>query len=157
MGSAGVLTTGFATLVLLLGGCGSAAPTGPNTPAVTSPLPAPTGPNGTTGTRDATAGNGIPRVSVDDDGSVLTLPLAGTAVLFLPTAQWNWSDPLVAGSAVTISEDVSDEGAGSRSWTLTSRERGVASVTTVGTPTCRTAADPCQTPVRQFVIDVVVR
>ena len=87
----------------------------------------------------------------------MRIELGGTAVLFLPTADWTWSDPRSDSPVVSISEDVSDAGSASRSWTLTARERGEATVTATGTPTCRDDdVDPCTTAPTSFTVAVVV-
>lgn len=143
-------------LAILLAGCGGCG--GPERPEPTPAAPAasasadPTRPSASA----TTANPGVPQIRLEDDGSVVTLPLGGTAVLFLPTREWAWSDPEVTGSSVNISEDVSDEGAASRSWTITARDHGAGTVRMTGTPTCRSAAEPCSTPLREFAIDVVV-
>jgi hypothetical protein len=57
-----------------------------------------------------------------------------------------WEEPVVDGAAVTISADVSDEGGTSRSWTVTGRQAGAATLTLTGSPTCRSETPSCATP-----------
>ena len=62
-----------------------------------------------------------------DDGAEVALQVGETAVVFLP-ASYTWEEPVVDGDAVTISQDISDEGSPSRSWTVTAQRAGTASV-----------------------------
>ena len=51
---------------------------------------------------------------IGDNGAEVALPLGGTATVFLP-ASYTWDEPVVDGDAVTITQDISDEGSSSRS------------------------------------------
>ncbi len=82
---------------------------------------------------------------IGDDGASVTLDVGGTATVFLP-ASYVWEEPVVDGGAVTISADVSDEGSTSRSWTVTGRRAGTATVTLTGSPACRSETPSCAEP-----------
>jgi hypothetical protein len=82
---------------------------------------------------------------IGDGGASVALEVGGTATVFLP-ASFVWEEPVVDGDAVTISADVSDEGSTSRSWTVTGRQAGTATVTLTGSPTCRSETPSCAEP-----------
>ena len=96
-----------------------------------------------TSTSSTTSAGKILRIG--DDGAEVALPVGGTAVVFLP-ASYTWEEPVVDGDAVTISQDISDEGSPSRSWTVTAQRAGTASVTLTGSPTCRSETPSCAEP-----------
>ena len=93
---------------------------------------------------------------IGDDGASVTLDVGGTATVFLP-ASYVWEEPVVDGTAVTVSADVSDEGSSSRSWTVTAREAGTATLTLTGSPTCRSETPSCETPDVVWSADLTVR
>ena len=96
-------------------------------------------------TSSATASPGGKILRLGDDGAEVALQVGGTAVVFLP-ASYTWEEPVVDGDAVTISQDISDEGSPSRSWTVTAQRAGTASVTLTGSPTCRSETPSCAAP-----------
>src|SRR5687768_13842947 len=102
--------------------------------ADTASDPAPSDPAPETSTSSTTSAGNILRIG--DDGAEVALQVGGTAVVFLP-ASYTWEEPVVDGDAVTISQDISDEGGPTRSWTVTAQREGTASVTLTGSPTCR--------------------
>ncbi len=89
-----------------------------------------------TPTATQSAAGSIPALRLGDDGAQVELAVGGTASVMLP-ATYDWAEPMVDSDAVTVSEDVSDEDSGSRSWTVTARQEGAATVTLTGSPTCR--------------------
>ena len=93
---------------------------------------------------------------IGDDGASVTLEVGGTATVFLP-ASYVWEEPVVDGDAVTISADVSDEGSTSRSWTVTGRQAGTATIALTGSPTCRSETPSCETPDVVWSADLTVR
>ena len=93
---------------------------------------------------------------IGDDGASVTLDVGGTATVFLP-ASYVWEEPVIDGDAVTISADVSDEGSTSRSWTVTGRQAGTATLTLTGSPTCRSETPSCETPDVVWSADLTVR
>lgn len=98
-----------------------------------------------TTTPSPTAGGTIPVLRLGDDGVETALEVGGTASVMLP-ASYEWTDPVLVGDAVTISQDISDVGSGSRSWTVTARRPGTATVTLTGSPTCRSETPSCAAP-----------
>ena len=96
-----------------------------------------------TSTSSTTSAGNILRLG--DDGAEVALQVGGTAVVFLP-ASYTWEEPVVDGDAVTISQDISDEGGPTRSWTVTAQREGTASVTLTGSPTCRSETPSCAAP-----------
>lgn len=82
---------------------------------------------------------------IGDDGASVVLEVGGTATVFLPRT-YVWEEPVVDGDAVTVSADVSDEGGASRSWTVTGRRAGTATLTLTGSPACRSETPSCATP-----------
>jgi len=96
-----------------------------------------------TSTSSTTSAGNILRMG--DDGAEVALQVGGTAVVFLP-ASYTWEEPVVDGDAVTISQDISDEGGPTRSWTVTAQREGTASVTLTGSPTCRSETPSCAAP-----------
>lgn len=120
------------------------------------PQPSSATPSPTT-TRATEPGTGVPKLRLEDDGAHVELHLGGTAVILLPAESWRWTDPVVAGPAVTVSEDVSDAAATSRSWTVTARKPGRATVTLAGSPACRSATPPCAAPDRRWRVRITVR
>jgi len=80
-----------------------------------------------------------------DNGAEATLQTGGTATVFLP-ASYTWEEPVIDGDAVTISEDISDEGSSSRSWTVTAQRPGTTNVTLTGSPACRSETPSCAEP-----------
>ena len=82
---------------------------------------------------------------IGDDGASVDLEVGGTATVFLPVSLV-WEEPVVDGTAVTVSADVSDEGSTSRSWTVTGRQAGTATLTLTGSPTCRSETPSCAAP-----------
>ena len=105
----------------------------------------------------APGSDGAPRLRIDDNGAVVTLPPGGTAVVLLPTVGWTWSDPDVDGASVSVSEDVSDAPTTSRSWTITARGPGTATVGLTGMPTCAAATPPCAAPDLRWAVTVTVQ
>ena len=93
---------------------------------------------------------------IGDDGASVTLDVGGTATVFLPVS-YVWEEPVVDGAAVTISADVSDEGSTSRSWTVTGRQAGTATLTLSGSPTCRSVSPSCESPDVGWSADFTVR
>ena len=93
---------------------------------------------------------------IGDDGASVALEVGGTATVFLP-ASFVWAEPVVDGAAMTVSADVSDEGSSSRSWTVTAREAGTATLTLTGSPTCRSETPSCATPDVVWSADFTVR
>lgn len=89
---------------------------------------------------------GIPRLRTADNGTTVSLALGATANISLGGQSIDWGPPRVDGTAVTISEDVSDAASGVRSWTVTARERGRGQIVLVGSPTCRSTTPPCAAP-----------
>ena len=96
-------------------------------------------------TSSATASPGGKILRLGDDGAEVALQVGETAVVFLP-ASYTWEEPVVDGDAVTISQDISDEGSPSRSWTVTAQRAGTANVTLTGSPTCRSETPSCAAP-----------
>jgi len=82
---------------------------------------------------------------IGDDGASVDLEVGGTATVFLPVSLV-WEEPVVDGTAVTVSADVSDEGSTSRSWTVTGQQAGTATLTLTGSPTCRSETPSCAAP-----------
>ena len=115
-----------AVLACALGGCAD----GTQEPPVTRPNPSP---------------EPVRVLRLGDDGAGVALEIGGTATVSLP-ATFTWSEPLVDAAAVTVSQDVSDEGGGSRSWTVTARAVGTATVTLTGSPTWASETPSCAEP-----------
>jgi len=113
-------------LACVLGGCADAT----REPAATQPNASP---------------EPVPVLRLGDDGARVTLDIDATATVSLP-ATYTWAEPLVDGDAVTVSQDVSDEGSGSRSWTVTGRAAGTATLTLTGSPTCASETPSCAEP-----------
>jgi hypothetical protein len=93
---------------------------------------------------------------IGDDGAGVVLEVGGTATVFLPTT-YVWEEPVVDGDAVTVSADVSDEGSASRSWTVTGRQAGTATLTLTGSPTCRSENPSCAAREIVWSADFTVR
>lgn len=110
-----------------------------------------------TASTTTSADTGIARLRLGDDGSRLTLDVAETAVIMLPGDLFDWTEPEVGGTAVTLSEDVSDAATQTRSWTVTAHTAGVATISTTGSPTCRSATPPCAAPDLAWEVRVTVR
>ena len=125
-------------LLLALHGCGAEQPA--DGPGVT-PTATPTS---------------VSILRIGDDGASVAVEAGGTATVFLP-ASYVWEEPMVDGDAVTASADVSDEGSTSRSWTVTGRQAGTATLTLTGSPTCRSETPSCETPDVVWSADFTVR
>ena len=146
---------------LLLAGCGDDP--GPSSTQVDDPATAPSAssptstPNATTPTATTpNTGNAIPVLRMADAGTELELAVGGTASIALPRTEYDWSDPTVEGDAVTVSEDISDEGSTSRSWTVTAVTPGTARVAVAGSPPCRASTPPCGAPDIQWSVRITV-
>ena len=127
-----------AVVLLALNGCGAEQPAdGPSATPTATPTP-------------------VDILRIGDDGASVALEAGGTATVFLP-ASYVWEEPIVDGDAVTISADVSDEGSTSRSWTVTGRQAGTATLTLTGSPTCRSETPSCETPDVVWSADFTVR
>lgn len=74
---------------------------------------------------------GMPRLGLADDGSTVPLEVGGNASITLSGGSV-WGEPVVTGTAVTISEDISDAETSNRSWTVIAREPGQARVAVTG-------------------------
>jgi hypothetical protein len=132
-------SSGLTAVLLLLGAlhaCGDDEPD-PEPVGQTTETPS--------STLSATLSPIVEILRIGDNGAEVALPAGGTAIVFLP-ASYIWEEPVVDGDAVTISQDVSDEGGPSRSWTVTARQVGSASVTLTGSPACRSETPSCATP-----------
>ncbi len=131
----------LATVLLfaVLAACGNGEGTDDRTgrastdPTITTPPPA---------TNSSTP---VPVLRLGDTGAEVALAVGGSATVSLPSSH-PWEEPIVTGAAVTVSEDVSDEPAASRSWTVTARQAGTATVTLTGSPACRSKTPPCDRP-----------
>lgn len=117
-------------------------PTGAGTPSASPSLSATVSP--------------VDILRMGDNGADVSLAVGGTAIVFLP-ASYTWEEPVVDGDAVTISQDVSDEGSGSRSWTVTAQRAGSATVTLTGSPTCRSETPSCAAPDESWTAQFTVR
>ena len=120
---------------------------------------------GCTGTQDPAdeasgARTATPRtvdiLRIGDDGASVALDVDETATVFLPTS-YVWEEPVVDGDAVTISADVSDEGSTSRSWTVTARQAGTATITLTGSPACRSETPSCADPEESWTASFTVQ
>lgn len=141
---------------LLVAGCGDES--GPSSRQVEDPATAPSSssPTDTPDTPATTVGSAIPKLQLADSGTELALTVGDTAQVFLPQSTYDWNDPVVDGRAVTISEDVSDEGSSSRSWTITAVAAGDAAVSVVGSPPCRATTPPCAAPDTLWSVRITV-
>jgi len=147
-------TLGAAAIaVLVLSGCG-AEPSSPPRPTSVASTP----PSTTTSTPASTStSTGTPRLDLDDNGSTVDLPVGGNATITLVDRTLRWSDPTVDGTAVTITEQVSDAPSAGRTWRVVAQEPGEARITVPGSPTCRSATPPCTAPDRLWSVRFRVR
>lgn len=136
-----------AAAVLALAACGNGA-TSTSRTGSSSAMPTPA----STSTRA-----GLPRLGVADNGRSVDLAVGKTATITLVGSSLRWGDPQVDGTAVTISEIISESAAPGRSWSVTARRAGTATVTVVGSPTCRSATPQCMAPDLHWSATFIVR
>lgn len=147
-------------LLVTLGACGPAADD-PGPPARTSPpstataTPTPSNPTPSNPTPSNPASARPLRLSLADDGRTITMGIGDEAFLTLGGG-FDWSDPQLAGTTVSISEQVSDEATSSRTWEVVAHTRGRTDMTVAGSPTCRSTTPPCLAPDRAFTLSFEV-
>jgi hypothetical protein len=129
-------TRRLAAVLLILGALQACGDTEPDPVEQASQTPSPS---------PSSTPTPIDILRIGDNGAEVALQVGGTATVFLP-ASYTWEEPVVDGDAVTISEDISDEGSPSRSWTVTAQRPGTASVTLTGSPACRSETPSCAAP-----------
>ena len=134
----------FATALVVAVGYGSQQPSGPETMRVSSDAPT---------TVDFPARL---LLTVRDQGRTVRVSRS-TRVTLVLGGRYRWSKPRSTGVRVDVQAVVADAPTDGQTWVLRLLGRGLATLTSTGSPACRPTTPGCPTVARRYTVTLDVR